>query len=240
MVSVKNVALKSSETSYNNTTLKEDSMIWKNIRFSIAYAIFPISMFFLGCSDSISDYICQNLYNSASSQLEKNLFNALANGRCGCSPSELNERIYQETKARHEKLFLPLLEAVVQNDTAKARSLLSNGSTEVINKRAEATESVPAGTTLLMLASANGNVNMVKLLLSNGAAVDAQDDSGTTALIYASWKGKTDVVKTLIENGANISTATNDGRTALGVAQQTKNSAIVNLLRSKTSAVATK
>ena len=59
------------------------------------------------------------------------------------------------------------------------------------------------GNTALILASGDGDCNMVKMLLENGADIEAINERGTTALIRASEYGKYDVVKILLENGAD-------------------------------------
>ena len=56
----------------------------------------------------------------------------------------------------------------------------------------------------LWLSVINNQVNLVKLLLDNGAEVDTQDKDHWTPLIYASAYGYNDIVKILIENGADI------------------------------------
>jgi len=53
-------------------------------------------------------------------------------------------------------------------------------------------------------AEVDNQVNLVKLLLDNGAEVDTQDKDHWTPLIYASAYGYNDIVKILIENGADI------------------------------------
>lgn len=52
-----------------------------------------------------------------------------------------------------------------------------------------------------MLAVRHGRVAMVKLLLSCGADVNAQDREGSTALMCASEHGHTHIVRLLLETG---------------------------------------
>lgn len=52
-----------------------------------------------------------------------------------------------------------------------------------------------------MLAVSHGRVAMVKLLLSCGADVNAQDREGSTALMCASEHGHTHIVRLLLESG---------------------------------------
>uniref|UniRef100_A0A3Q2NP86 Uncharacterized protein n=1 Tax=Fundulus heteroclitus TaxID=8078 RepID=A0A3Q2NP86_FUNHE len=58
-----------------------------------------------------------------------------------------------------------------------------------------------AGQTALMLAVSHGRVAMVKLLLSCGADVNAQDSEGSTALMCASEHGHTHIACLLLETG---------------------------------------
>ncbi|MEQ2216055.1 hypothetical protein XENOCAPTIV_009998 [Xenoophorus captivus] len=58
-----------------------------------------------------------------------------------------------------------------------------------------------AGQTALMLAVSHGRVAMVKLLLSCGADVNAQDSEGSSALMCASEHGHTHIACLLLETG---------------------------------------
>ena len=55
-----------------------------------------------------------------------------------------------------------------------------------------------------MVASQNGDVDMVKLLLENKAQVDLQDNIGWASLFAASQNGHVDVAKVLLENKAQV------------------------------------
>ena len=70
--------------------------------------------------------------------------------------------------------------------------------------------------TPLMYAAYVGSLDAMKLLLKDGASIDAQSQSGATALIWSA----TDLAKVrlLIDHGANVNLATKRRRTALLVA----------------------
>jgi ankyrin repeat protein len=72
------------------------------------------------------------------------------------------------------------------------------------------------GWTPLMYAALYGNVESCKLLLGEGAAVNARNTAGGTALMYA----VDDVakVKLLLERGADPNLRSGEGRTALMIA----------------------
>ena len=94
-----------------------------------------------------------------------------------------------------------LIEAAKNNDTNRINSILNKGKVDINAKNKD-------GETALMLASSEGHLEMVKLLVENGADY-------TNALRLASREGHLEIVKLLIENGANINAKDNDGETAL-------------------------
>lgn len=49
-----------------------------------------------------------------------------------------------------------------------------------------------------MLAVSHGNIEMVQLLLANGADINIQDEDGSTALMCAAEHGRSDIVKHLL------------------------------------------
>ena len=77
------------------------------------------------------------------------------------------------------------------------------------------------GDTALIAASRKGHLDVVGLLLSNGAHVNQSKDSGATALLVASQEGHADVVRLLLAHNSdpNIAT-TSKGATALYQASQ--------------------
>ena len=58
--------------------------------------------------------------------------------------------------------------------------------------------------TALHQASQKGQADVVELLLTNGAEIEAVDDKQATSLILASELGQTSVVKILLANGAQV------------------------------------
>ena len=69
--------------------------------------------------------------------------------------------------------------------------------------------------TELMSATGEGSEETIKLLISEGAEVNAVDNVGSTALMWASGKGRTEIVELLISKGADVNAVDNDGSTAL-------------------------
>ncbi|MCJ1467022.1 hypothetical protein MMC07_005644, partial [Pseudocyphellaria aurata] len=75
-----------------------------------------------------------------------------------------------------------------------------------------------------------GHEQVVKLLLANGAEVNAQDKDGANALQAASAKGHEQVVKLLLANGAEVNAQDKDGANALQAASAEGHEQVVKLL----------
>ena len=73
----------------------------------------------------------------------------------------------------------------------------------------------------LCLASYQGHLEVVEMLLAAGAHPDAPSQSGTTALYMACQSGYLAVVETLLAAGANIDAPNKNGATPLFAACQT-------------------
>ncbi|KAG8178022.1 hypothetical protein JTE90_011652 [Oedothorax gibbosus] len=92
------------------------------------------------------------------------------------------------------------------------------------------------GITPLMLASMLGQNNIINLLTSNGANLDAQDiENGWTALMYAVFHGHADSVQILLEKGAAFDVCASNGYTAMDLAHHTDSSdtSIIECLTAK-------
>lgn len=83
----------------------------------------------------------------------------------------------------------------------------------------------------LIDAAYEGNTETVKILLANGADVNAKDDEGRTALMTVAGEGHTGVAKTLLDHGADINTKDKDGKTALFLAEKSGHSQVVRILK---------
>nr|QBK92241.1 MAG: F-box domain and ankyrin repeat protein [Pithovirus LCPAC304] len=104
------------------------------------------------------------------------------------------------TKAGHVKCVQSLLQIGVDPDFQYFR--LARGGTYYIDEPSK---------TALMLASKNGNVDIVRLLLDNGADPNVSDaDLNDPALLEASRNGHINVVEMLLDHGANIKYALNE------------------------------
>jgi ankyrin repeat protein len=82
----------------------------------------------------------------------------------------------------------------------------------------------------LFLAAGQGNIEVVRYLLDEGADINAREKLGHTALAEAAYYGHIDVVNELLLRGADINTISDDG-TALDMAVSRKNSTVADLLK---------
>jgi ankyrin repeat protein len=82
----------------------------------------------------------------------------------------------------------------------------------------------------LFLAAGQGNLEVVRYLLDEGADINAREKLGHTALAEAAYFGHLDVIKELLLRGADINTVTDDG-TALDIAVSRNNTAVADLLK---------
>ena len=69
--------------------------------------------------------------------------------------------------------------------------------------------------TLLYYAAVTGKLDMVNLLVDNGADVDAQNHDGMTALMAAALHDKSAVAKVLLDHGASVRAVDTHRRSAL-------------------------
>ena len=87
------------------------------------------------------------------------------------------------------------------------------------------------GVTMLMLASGEGQLPLVELLLKHDANVNLQDSRGTTALMDAAGTGHAAIVRRLLHAGAQPGARDHDGNTAMKIAQDEEHYECVQALR---------
>jgi len=85
----------------------------------------------------------------------------------------------------------------------------------------------------LIIASRDGDIDRVAMLLEKGADVNAKDNEGWTALIWASANERTEIVRELLKNGADVNAKSYIGISALHQASLNGHTEIVKILLDK-------
>jgi ankyrin repeat protein len=112
-----------------------------------------------------------------------------------------------------QNLTVDFFEAVAANNVNLTRQLLSRNSRLI--------ESIDAnGGSALHIAVRNGNLSMVRLLVSSGANVNFQDSYGYTPLHDVATRWNSDIAKQLKSSKANFNLRAKDGSTPLHKAVQ--------------------
>ena len=115
------------------------------------------------------------------------------------------------------------------NNLKRSTSFESNQHINLTNNK-DVNISNNEGWHALMIASQEGQIDVVKHLIANGADVDTTNDEGWTALMIASHQGYTEIVELLIANGADVNASEEKGRTALMIASFIGQTEIVKYL----------
>jgi len=119
-----------------------------------------------------------------------------------------------------------LWDAASDGNAAAVEAALRDGA----NVNALDTRSSRNGRYALNWAAINDHADVIRLLLANGAAIDAQNLTGFTALHHAAESGSALAAQALLTAGANTSIRTANGETAAEVARRNGNSAVAALI----------
>lgn len=96
----------------------------------------------------------------------------------------------------HAGAYDDILDAAEKNETAAVIDLLKRGMDVNTADR--------AGTTLLMIAARNGNLDLLRTLLSNRASISRRNQFGDSALLLAALNARFDAARLLMEKGAEV------------------------------------
>ena len=122
----------------------------------------------------------------------------------------------------------PLQVAVENGNIAIVHALLNAG--------ADPNFTTATGGTSLVAACFRGKLEIIALLLANGAEVDhvraASGAGGFTALLAAAWRGHVEVVRLLLGKGAAVGQRTATGETAMALATMKGFQEVVKVLQS--------
>jgi ankyrin repeat protein len=88
------------------------------------------------------------------------------------------------------------------------------------------------GWTALTIASREGNINAVNLLIDEGVDINRLEGGGNSALFWAVYYGHEDIVSVLLRNGARVDNKCAKCLTPLDVAREKKSDGILRQLSS--------
>lgn len=115
-----------------------------------------------------------------------------------------------------------IVTAAQQNDVTAVRALIA--------RKADVNQPAGDGSTALLWAVYNGNLDLTRALLAAGATADAPNRYGVTPLLQASRTGDASVMAALLKAGASVTRPHPDGETPLMSAARTGNPDAVRLL----------
>jgi len=128
----------------------------------------------------------------------------------GFTPQDEAKRLAQNKEIEQKILNNKLKEACEKGDLAQVARLLDEGATINFKPFHEERNAIP-----IILASANGHLEIVKYLILKGADIDARGNNGITALMAAIGSSHFDIAKFLLDHGADATAVDNDSETTL-------------------------
>ncbi|MDX1616851.1 MAG: ankyrin repeat domain-containing protein, partial [Candidatus Promineifilaceae bacterium] len=137
---------------------------------------------------------------------------------CGgdTEPASSETETNADTSVEEVSLDDQLIAAVNAEDVAEVERLLSEGADPNVEE-SDAFFSNP----ILRSAVMDGNVEITRLLIENGADVNARDSNGNSVLRRAITEGHTEIVALLIDAGADPTAVEGDDSALLPLAVQT-------------------
>ncbi|CAF2469000.1 unnamed protein product [Rotaria sp. Silwood2] len=127
-----------------------------------------------------------------------------------------------------------LLDAVKSSNISSVQRILfkcRSGKTNIVSpKKINVNFQDDNGMGPIHEAAVGGNVEILKLLIDNGANVNLKDNKGLRPLHYAAWQGRSEPVFILLRRGASVNEQSINGDTPLHLASQYGHNDIVQLL----------
>ncbi len=124
---------------------------------------------------------------------------------------------------------IELHKAVRANDAVRVLQLLNDGA-NVDAPETKKTSALNSKSTSLVVAAGKEFEEIVRILIENGADVNAASIYGSTALSEAAVKGNTTIVRMLLEAGAKVDAANKWGKTPLKWATDSGHQETVEIL----------
>lgn len=152
---------------------------------------------------------------------------AIVCGKANIVKDYLNNPDFDMINTHSNDGFTPLSLAGFFNQTEIAKSLIELGADPNLSAKN------PSKVNALHSAIAKENYGLSKLLIENGANVNAVQMQNVTALHSAVHRGNLDLVKLLVENKASITLKMDNGDTALIIAEREGHKNIAEYLLSK-------
>lgn len=132
-----------------------------------------------------------------------------------CDLREIRGYLDRKTTDKPEKIddqSINIIAAVKKGDYSKVKEIL-------INHKDECNATTTDGATPLMYAAITGQTDLIKLLVDNGADVNAKDyENGWTALMQATYYGKVEAAECLISLNADVGCRAKNNITAFDMA----------------------
>ena len=124
-----------------------------------------------------------------------------------------------------------IFEAIEMEDAVRIQQYLDSGADTNVRKDYDSAPLIELkATTPLILAIAIGNIEIIELLLTNGADANAKAESDVTPLLLSIFKKDKRIAELLLAHGADVNTKMEGGITLLHFAYLEGNKEIIKLL----------
>ncbi|RKK75276.1 hypothetical protein BFJ69_g7866 [Fusarium oxysporum] len=171
----------------------------------------------------------------SSADIKARLSFTMPPGRCGCTPSKLDQALNHKLKRAYARGHMWTAEYLTQCGAVLSLSetlvAAAEGGLEPMVKDLLGRDGhLLSRHGAIQKASRGGSRRIVQLLLDDGVDVNEIDDDQTTALCEAARKGHKDIIQLLLEKGADVDSAGPGKQTALSVAAGNGFDNVVKLL----------
>ena len=124
-----------------------------------------------------------------------------------------------------------IFEAIEMEDAVRIQQYLDSGADTNVRKDYDSAPLIELkATTPLILAIAVGNIEIIELLLADGADVNAKAESDVTPLLLSIFKKDKRITELLLAHGADVNVKMEGGITPLHIAYAVGNKEIIGLL----------